>query len=226
MTQWISSIRNVFPIPFVPKGTSYSDEEDKIRSESRNGIIQAQYVLHKASEWSASDRVTPELVLKLQELAVTQIYRCAGYFRDGPVSINEATHQPPDHKEVGALVAQMCEYLNNNWQAAPVHLAAYTMWRVNWIHPFFGGNGRTARALSYLLLSAKLGFVIPGTKTIPELIVENRDPYFESLRKADNSWGDGTVDVSAMEELMASLLAQQLVIVHQQATGKKDGGVS
>jgi hypothetical protein len=44
------------------------------------------------------------------------------------------------------------------------------MWSMNWIHPFFGGNGRTARALSYLVLSVKLGFVRPGTKTIPELI--------------------------------------------------------
>jgi Fic family protein len=93
------------------------------------------------------------------------------------------------------------------------------MWRVNWIHPFFGGNGRTARALSYLLLSAKLGFVIPGTKTIPELIVENRDPYYDALRRADSSWEQGTVNVGAMEALMASLLAQQLVLVHNQATG-------
>jgi Fic family protein len=114
----------------------------------------------------------------------------------------------------------MCEYLNTKWDAPPIHLAAYTMWRVNWIHPFFGGNGRTARALSYLLLSAKLGFVIPGTKTIPELIVEQRDAYYEALRKADNSWRQGTIDVSAMEELMASLLAQQLVLVHQQAMEK------
>jgi Fic family protein len=87
----------------------------------------------------------------------------------------------------------------------------------------FGGNGRTARALSYLLLSAKLGFVIPGTKTIPELIVEQRDAYYEALRKADNSWAQGTVDVSAMEELTASLLAQQLVLVHQQAMGRDSG---
>jgi Fic family protein len=209
----------VSPTPFVLRGPSYRDEAEKVRSESRNGVIQAKYVLHKASEWSTSDRATPELVLKLQELAITQIYRCAGQFRDGAVRINEAKHQPPDHAEVSGLVTQMCEYINNTWHATPIHLAAYAMWRVNWIHPFFGGNGRTARALSYLLLSAKLEFVIPGTKTIPELIVENRDPYYEALRKADSSWEQGTVDVTAMEKLMASLLAQQLVLVHQHATG-------
>lgn len=119
------------------------------------------------------------------------------------------------------LVSQMCDYINNKWHGAPIHLASYTMWRMNWIHPFFGGNGRTARALSYLILSVKLGFVIPGKKTIPELIVENREPYFQALQQADSSCQTGTIDVSAMEELMSSLLAKQLVAIHQKATGKE-----
>jgi len=211
----------VLPTPFVPKGLAYRDDEDKVRLESRNGIIQVNFVLHKVSE-SQEERVTPELVLKLQELAITQIYRCAGYFRDGLVSIGGSDHQPPQAGEVQALVTQMCDYINNKWHAPPIHLASYVMWRMNWIHPFFGGNGRTARALSYLLLSVKLGFVIPGTKTIPELIVANRGPYFEALRKGDAAWQQGTTDVTGMEELMSSLLAKQLVAIHHQATGKNE----
>ncbi len=212
----------MLPTPFVPKGPVYRDEEDKVRLESRNGIIQANFVLHKVSEWSPAERVTPELILKLQELAITQIYRCAGYFRDGAVAIGGADHQPPEAGEVQMLVNRMCEYINGKWEAPPIHLASYVMWRMNWIHPFFGGNGRTARALSYLLLSVKLGFVIPGTKTIPELIVENRRPYFEALRKGDVAWQQGMIDVSAMEDLMSSLLAKQLVAIHHHATGKNE----
>ncbi|MBL8221394.1 MAG: Fic family protein, partial [Bryobacterales bacterium] len=33
------------------------------------------------------------------------------------------------------------------------------MWRLNWIHPFFGGNGRTARSASYLVLCASLNSI-------------------------------------------------------------------
>jgi hypothetical protein len=109
----------VLPIPFVPKGPAYRDNEDKVRLESRNGIIQAKFVLHKVSEWSQEERVTPELVLKLQELAITQIYRCAGYFRDGLVTIGGSDHQPPDAGEVQMLVSQMCDYINNKWHAPP-----------------------------------------------------------------------------------------------------------
>jgi Fic family protein len=95
------------------------------------------------------------------------------------------------------------------------------MWRMNWIHPFFGGNGRTSRAISYLALCAKLGFVLPGTKTIPELIAEDRDPYYKALRLADVEWEKQLLDVSAMEDLISRLLAAQLVQIHEQATGRK-----
>jgi len=58
---------------------------------------------------------------------------------------------------------------------------------MNWVHPFFGENGRTARAISYLILCARMGFVLPGTPTIPELIVADRTPYYQALRSADES---------------------------------------
>jgi len=215
----------VLPLPFVPKGATYQDEDEKVRLESRNGVIQAAYVLHRVAEWSPTDRITPELCLKLQELAITQIFRCAGYFRDGPVTISDVAHQPPDHTEVKGLVEEMCAYLYDNWASPAIHLASYVMWRMNWIHPFYGGNGRTARALSYLVLSVRLHFVLPGTKTIPELIVENREPYYQALRSADRAWQQGVVEVTAMEDLMGSLLAKQLVAIHKQATGRDVPGV-
>lgn len=157
----------------------------------------------------------------LQELAVNQIYRCAGHFRDGPVSIQGVEHQPPSHTEVPQLVQELCGYVSDNWSKPPVHLASFLMWRINWIHPFFGGNGRTARAASYLILCARLGFVLPGTRTIPELIIESREPYYDALREADSAWQQGTLNLSAMEDLMSTLLAQQLLDVHNLATGRE-----
>lgn len=216
--------RNI-EIPFVPRGAVYRDLEDKLRLEARNGVIQAEFILYTAQHWATGKLVDPSLLLELQELAVNQIFRCAGHFRDGPVSIQGAEHAPPDHTEVVGLVEEMCGYLNSNWGTKPpVHLSAYAMWRLNWIHPFFGGNGRTSRAFSYLVLCIKLGFVLPaGEKNIPELIVENRDPYYQALRDADKNAACGRIDVSKMEDLLASLLAAQLVAFHEKATGKPSG---
>jgi len=206
--------------PFTPKGTVYIDEDDKLRLEVRNGIIQAEFVIYTAKEWDVNSKLTPDIVRELQRLAVNQIYRCAGHFRDGGGTLN-VDHVPPDWKDVPGLVDEMCIFVQEKFAiCTPIFLSSYLMWRMNWIHPFYGGNGRTARAVAYLILCAGLGFVLPGEKTIPELIVDNRTPYYDALRAADNAWKSGALDISLMEDLMSSLLARQLVKIHQRATGR------
>ncbi|HEY7391883.1 MAG TPA: Fic family protein [Bryobacteraceae bacterium] len=206
----------------MPGFPLYRTQEEKRAAESRNGAIQALAVIHHAEEWKSGEtQLTPELIKEFQRLAINQIYSCAGFFRDGHVVIQGVKHQPPPHAAVPDLVSDMCAYVNQNWAMHAVHLSSYVMWRLNWIHPFFGGNGRTSRAVSYLILSAKLGFRLPGRTTIPDQIVQRRDAYVDALQKADAAWEEGALDVSAMEDLMSSLLAAQLVEIHKLATGKE-----
>jgi Fic family protein len=114
----------------------------------------------------------------------------------------------------------MCDYVNDNWgSSTPLHLAAYALWKLNWIHPFTDGNGRTARAFSYLLLCLKLGYRVPGRKTIPDQISHDKNPYYRALETADKEWAAKKLDLSALEDLLADLLAEQLASVHDQATG-------
>jgi Fic family protein len=118
------------------------------------------------------------------------------------------------------MVEEMCDYVNENWDRSPIHLSSYVMWRINWIHPFMGGNGRTARAVSYLVLCCRLGFRLPGRVSIPDQIVDHRQPYYQALDEADAAWQNGTLDVAAMENLLDRLLAKQLVEIHNLATGQ------
>jgi len=77
-----------------------------------------------------------------------------------------------------------------------------------------------------LVLCSKLGFTLPGTKTIPDLIVADRDPYYQALREADEAWAAGSLDIGMMESLMSALLAQQLADIHRQATGKSSAPIN
>jgi hypothetical protein len=54
----------------------------------------------------------------------------------------------------------------------------------------------------------------------PEQIVSNRVPYFEALDAADQAWKEGRVDVTKMEELLAGLLANQLMSIYKLAGGQ------
>ncbi len=73
--------------------------------------------------------------------------------------------------------------------------------------------------MSYLVLFAKLGYNLPGTLTIPDQIVYNREPYYQALDAADSAWAAGTLDVSVMEQLMAEMLANQISSVIDAARG-------
>ncbi len=119
----------------------------------------------------------------------------------------------------------MCEYVNDNWGKSPLHLASFVMWKLNWIHPFSGGNGRTSRAVSYLILCVRLGGKLPGTDSIPDQIVANRQPYYSALDAADEAWTKGLIDVSAMEKLLAHMLAVQLSSVLVAAASDEGGSV-
>jgi Fic family protein len=121
---------------------------------------------------------------------------------------------------VAHLVDEMCNYINANFGKSAVHLSAYVMWRHNWIHPFFGGNGRTSRAAAYLVLCARLGYDLPGSPTVPQQIADvpkSRDRYVKALQAADASDKNGRLDVSMMEDLVSDCLAAQLLSIHQQA---------
>jgi Fic family protein len=199
-----------------------SDPEAKAEAEARNGLRQYDYgiqAIHQALERGAF-KLRPSLVLALQREALTGISAYAGNFRPAGVEIVGSKHKPADAHLVPELVEELCDYVNENWESkTAIHLASYVMWRLNWVHPFADGNGRTSRILSYVVLSIRAQSVFPGTPTIPEQIVDNRNPYFDALDAADAAWSEGRIDLSKMEELLSGMLARQLTNAYQSAGG-------
>ena len=62
------------------------------------------------------------------------------------------------------------------------------------------------------MLTIKSGFILPGSRTIPDQIVSDRRGYFDALDKADAALKEGRLDVSAMEDLLEGMLARQLAL--------------
>ena len=81
---------------------------------------------------------------------------------------------------------------------------------MNWIHPFADGNGRTARVVSYVVLSTKLNSLLPGTPTIPDQIAADKRRYYTAFEESDESWKREILALSRMEAMLEGMLAQQL----------------
>ncbi|MFT4185500.1 MAG: Fic family protein [Rhizobium sp.] len=200
------------------------DPHAQAEAEARNGLLQfdlARHMIVDALDKGQGWKLRPSAILALHREALQGISSYAGNYRPASVEIQGSRHKPVDAFRVPELIEDLCDYVNDNWsKATAVHLSSFIMWRLNWIHPFSDGNGRTSRMVSYLVLSIKLGLLLPGKNTIPDQIVDNRGPYFEALEHADASPIDGPYDLSAMEGLLENMLAVQLANVMEAATGK------
>lgn len=146
----------------------------------------------------------------LNYTAVSNISQFGGRFREEPIYVGN--HCPPHFREVPNLMDRFFSVIHENWGILdhPTVLPAYALWRLNWIHPFVEGNGRTARAACYYLLCLKHGQLLSGSKIVPERIRENRKPYYAALRAADVAWEQGHFDVSELAKYLSGLLIQQL----------------
>ncbi|RYB07802.1 Fic family protein [Lichenibacterium ramalinae] len=187
----------------------------KARREAENGIRQFRSALDIIQAHIAKpDRpllLTPTLIKGLHKVALDGINIQAGSYRNEHVTIQGSQHIPPRPADIPDFVLGMCDHIDEYWHGIDAtELAAYVLWRINWIHPFADGNGRTARTICYMVLSAKLGYVLPGSPTIPEQIAADKQPYYKVLEEADDSWKRGFLALSGMESMLEAMLERQL----------------
>jgi Fic family protein len=146
----------------------------------------------------------------LNHAAVANIAQFGGRYRQEPIYVSD--HIPPHFRDVPEHMDRFFSVVHENWTVMvhPTLLPAYALWRLNWIHPFVEGNGRTARAACYYLICMRHGELLPGKKIVPERIRENRKPYYDALKTADRAWEDGHFDVDELAAYLQKLLKEQL----------------
>lgn len=204
------------------------DPQKKAEAEVENGLLQfdlGMSILDQALDPNYPEfKLRTSLLLQLQQQALRGISMYAGTFRPGGVEIKNSLHEPPENIMVPEFLHELCTYVNENFiSKTPVHLASYVMWRLNWIHPFADGNGRTSRIASYIVLCAALGSRLPGTETIPDFIAgDYRKQYYDALEAADKIYKENNaINLSEMEKLLTELLSKQLLSVVNNATGNQ-----
>ncbi|MCY4356948.1 MAG: Fic family protein [Gammaproteobacteria bacterium] len=135
--------------------------------------------------------------------AIAGLHHQAGEYRT--FSVTAGNFVAPQYYRVQPLMDDMINVINYKWQNCNVvELAAYALWRVNYIHPFCNGNGRTARAVCYFIICVKSGGTLPGKTILPELLKGNRWEYIEALKSRDQG------DVGPLISLLCRLLTEQL----------------
>ena len=116
----------------------------------------------------------------------------------------------PESWELPDLMDDFVNGFNPGWaESDALELATDAFWRLNRIHPFINGNGRTARATCLFVLCLKAGGWINFSPILPELIRENRNDYVEILRSTDETESNGKLNIQPLIDFLAKLTSWQ-----------------
>lgn len=179
------------------------------RLEAANHLRQGEFLESLIfTALKLDQRHLSQTVIKaLNHHAIACLHPYAGDYRPCAVSVGQGSGQylAPDHYRVPALMDDFVNTANRGWDGATeIGLAAYVLWRLNWIHPFINGNGRTARAACYYVLCLKAGGLLPGREILPALLLQHRIQYVDALKHADQG------DLDPLTALILRLLEIQL----------------
>lgn len=106
-------------------------------------------------------------------------------YRDGQNVIRDArsrgiVYMPPEAKDVPVLMAQMVAWLHAQ-DSLPVPIkAGIAHYQFATIHPYYDGNGRTARLLTTLVLHLG-GYGLKGLYALEEYYARDLSAYYEAL---------------------------------------------
>jgi Fic family protein len=108
-------------------------------------------------------------------------------------STGAQVYLPPPPKDVPALLDELCEWLTETDEAAPV-VSALAHLRLAGIHPFRDGNGRTARVVASLAM-LRGGFRMPQFTSLEEWWGRHPDDYYAAFECLGESF-DAETDVT------------------------------
>jgi Fic family protein len=144
--------------------------------------------LIKVEQWAEQEKpLTEELIKRLHSIVLKGRASPLTAYRDGQNVIRDSVtgamvYLPPTAGDVAALMSAMVKWAKGAEKdrvPAPI-IAGLVHYQFVTIHPFYDGNGRTARLLSTLLLH-RSGFGLNGFFSMEEHHARDLEGYYRSL---------------------------------------------
>ena len=135
-------------------------------------------------------------------------------YRDAGVQVmsgrQEVIYVAPEAKYVKPMMDDLLRYINDP-EVHPVIKACVAHIDFVTIHPFFDGNGRTARALSYMIL-LKAGYHFVRQFPLSGILSQERAKYYKAIRASQNP--ENGYDFTYFMEYYAQLLERSVSGIH------------
>ena len=125
-------------------------------------------------------------------------------FRSVPVYVtgqDGIVYTPPSAEQVPHMMTDLLDFIKQS-ELHPLFKACIAHFYFVYIHPFTDGNGRTARALSLMML-LRTGYDFFRFFSVSGIIAEERGSYYKAMRNVEASGSDMTYFVDAYSAILA-----------------------
>jgi len=172
--------------------------KDHLEAKDHHDALEFLYNLINNQSQST---ISEHLIREIHSLIVKKTEEeFAGKYRTSNVFIGGSDHTPPDAMQVPIDMSKlMVWFVKERKKIHPVELCALLHHKLVYIHPFFDGNGRTARLIMNIILM-KAGY------PLTVILKNDRKKYYRVLDKADNG------DYSPLVRFIAQAVERSLDI--------------
>jgi Fic family protein len=163
----------------INEGITIKGKPLKDHLEAKSHKEALDYLYDLASK-DKNNTFSESLIRSFNQIVVQEIDKeWAGKYRNSEVAIMGADHKPPQAIDVPGLMFELAVWFRKNKSKLhPVELAAILHYKLVAIHPFFDGNGRTARLLMNVVL-------IKNGYPLAIILKNDRKKYYDVLARAD-----------------------------------------
>ena len=144
--------------------------------------------LIRVEEWASKGRpITEDAIRRIHAMVMNGSRAKPMPYRDGQNVIRDSLtgaiiYLPPEAPDVPGLMKEMVAWINaaEKEQVPAVIIAALAHYQFVSIHPYYDGNGRTARLLATFILH-RSGYGLNGLFSLEEYHSQDLDAYYSAL---------------------------------------------
>lgn len=168
------------------------------------------------------DLITHDFILQLHDIITKDTLEkedITKRYRDDYVGVNSSDgtiiYKAPKASDVEKLMEKLIVYINSDTNENVFIKASIIQFMFLYIHPFFDGNGRTARALSYMYL-IQSGYDFFRFFSISYVVKEYKSDYYKSILQCEDGFNDLTYFIDFNIKMIAEAVKTTLEIYNNE----------
>lgn len=115
-------------------------------------------------------------------------------------------YAPPDADRIEGMMRELIAFISDS-ELHPILKACAAHFYLVYVHPFADGNGRTARALSYMML-LQSGYDFFRYFSISNIVANERGRYYRAMLNVEESDSDMTYFIDCYSDMLSRAVAE------------------